>query len=136
MAEKKDPCRFTVMFNRADPNHLRVVEILNQQKHRKAQFIVNAVLHYLSCPETPTIQEATPVDKKAILEIVIHYLESRERDGARASSTNKHTSIQSRSMDKSISAHTAEAALDQAGTLLGEDGLAAIADTMNAFFRK
>lgn len=133
MAEKKDPCRFTVMFNRADPNHLRVVEVLNQQKHRKAQFIVNAVLHYLSCPETPTIQEVAPVDKQAILAIVAQYLKERghaETQPAPKSSGDWHL----RQVEKSVPAPTEETASD-VETLLGENGLAAIIDTMNAFKR-
>ena len=98
MAEKKDPCRFTVMFNRTDPNHLRVVEVLNQQKHRKAQFIVNAVLHYLSCQETPAIQEPAPVDTQAILEIVIQYLENRER-GGEVKAASGSASVQRRTVE-------------------------------------
>lgn len=135
MAEKKDPCRFTVMFNRTDPNHLRVVEVLNQQKHRKAQFIVNAVLHYLSCPETPATQEPAPVDNQAILEIVIQYLESRERGGKTARSAQP-AGVQHLPLEKKIPTPAAESALNEAETLLGADGLAAIADTMNAFFKK
>lgn len=136
MAEKKDPCRFTVMFNRTDPNHLRVVEVLNQQKHRKAQFIVNAVLHYLGCPETPATQEPAPVDKQAILEIVIQYLERLERGGTETKPTLKGAFGQRRALEKSILVSTEVTGLDESDTLLGADGLAAIADTMNAFFRK
>lgn len=136
MAEKKDPCRFTVMFNRADPNHLRVVEVLNQQKHRKAQFIVNAVLHYLNCPETPAIQESAPVDKQAILEIVVQYLERRELDCDRVKSAPKPADDWFQPMKKSMSTPAAQSTLDQAETFLGADGLLAIADTMASFLKK
>lgn len=51
MAEKKDPGKFTLGLNMADPSHRQVIDILNQQGRRKAQFIVNAILHYLHCPK-------------------------------------------------------------------------------------
>lgn len=134
VAEKKDPCRFTVMFNRADPNHLRVVEVLNQQKHRKAQFIVNAVLHYLNCPETPVIQESAPVDKQAILNIVAQYLEEREYSGTKVQPTRTQTAAtQPRQTDQRVQVCMERTVLDDAEALLGVDGLAAIADTMSAF---
>lgn len=134
MAEKKDPCRFTVMFNRTDPNHLQVVEVLNQQKHRKAQFIVNAVLHYLNCPETPVIQESVPVDKQAILNIVAQYLKEREYSGTRVQLTQAQPAAsQPRKTDQCVQIRMEGTVLDDAEALLGADGLAAIADTMSAF---
>mgnify|MGYP004668568575 CR=1 FL=1 len=51
MGEKKDSFRFTVQFNAGDPSHQQVAAILNEQGRRKAQFLVNAVTHYMNCPE-------------------------------------------------------------------------------------
>lgn len=47
MGEKKDSFRFTVQFNAGDPSHQQVAAILNEQGRRKAQFLVNAVIHYI-----------------------------------------------------------------------------------------
>lgn len=57
MAEKKIPYRFTIGFNPGDPAHRQAAEQLNQQGRRKAQFLVNAILHYIHCPETPDLPE-------------------------------------------------------------------------------
>ena len=43
---KNNAHKFTIQFNNADPQHHQAVEILNKHGRRKAQFIVNAVLHY------------------------------------------------------------------------------------------
>lgn len=55
MAEKKDPGKFTVRFNICDPQHKAVVDLLNQQGRSKAQFLTNAVLHYINCTEAPEL---------------------------------------------------------------------------------
>ena len=44
---KKDIYKFTIQFSGGDPQHQQVAEILNQQGRRKAQFLVNTVLHYI-----------------------------------------------------------------------------------------
>lgn len=46
MGSKKDPGKFTVRFNIADPQQRAAAELLNQQGRSKAQFIANAILHY------------------------------------------------------------------------------------------
>lgn len=38
MAAKKQPGRFTIQFNAADPQQRQVIELLNQQGRRKAAF--------------------------------------------------------------------------------------------------
>lgn len=45
MTAKKDPYKFTIQFNPADPTHLQTAALLNRQGRRKAQFLVNAVKH-------------------------------------------------------------------------------------------
>lgn len=47
MNGKKDPGKFTVRFNIADPQQRVAAELLNQQGRCKAQFITNAVLFYI-----------------------------------------------------------------------------------------
>ena len=60
MAQKNNPMRFTVQFSPGDPCHQQTVDILNQQGRRKAQFIVNAVMHYINCSEIPMTLIANP----------------------------------------------------------------------------
>ena len=44
---KKDPGKFTIRFCMADPRQKRAVEELNAQGRLKAQFLTNAILHYV-----------------------------------------------------------------------------------------
>lgn len=59
---KKDIYKFTIQFSGGDPQHQQVAEILNQQGRRKAQFLVNTVLHYIHCSETPDMSIRTIQD--------------------------------------------------------------------------
>jgi len=65
MFEKKDPGKFTVRFNIADPQQRTVIEVLNQQGRYKAQFLTSAVLHY-----TKEIQSVAAVSSEEIERIV------------------------------------------------------------------
>lgn len=46
MGDKKDPGKFTIRLNIADPQQQMAVELLNRQGRYKAQFITSAVLLY------------------------------------------------------------------------------------------
>ena len=77
MAQKKDRSRFSIKFRENDPAHERTICILESQGQRNiAPFLVNAVLHYVQCSETPdmshmlTNHSMPMVDKYAIEEIV------------------------------------------------------------------
>ncbi len=48
MSDKKSLNRFTIQFNTRDSTHQKVIEILNLQGRKKAQYIVNAILSYES----------------------------------------------------------------------------------------
>ena len=77
MAEKKDRAKFTLRFNMADPQQMKTVEILEQQGRRTAQFLTNAVMHYLHCPQTPEIPQQSGIGQdeleKRVLEILQRY---------------------------------------------------------------
>ena len=77
MAEKKDRAKFTLRFNMADPQQMKTVEILEQQGRRTAQFLTNAVMHYLHCPQTPEIPQQSVIGQdeleKRVLEILQRY---------------------------------------------------------------
>ena len=70
MAEKKDPGKFTVRFNAADPQQRAVIDLLNRQGRYKAQFLTSAILHYVHCSQTPDIHGTAAVDSGEIERIV------------------------------------------------------------------
>lgn len=70
MNGKKDPGKFTVRFNIADPQQREVVETLDKQGRCKAQFITNAVLHYIHGGSVPDAQTAPATNSKEIERIV------------------------------------------------------------------
>lgn len=82
MTEKKDPGKFTVRFNTADPHQRTVIEILNQQGRYKAQFLTSAILHYIHCSQTPDIHGASAVGSDEIERIVCSVLARHQTDPA------------------------------------------------------
>jgi hypothetical protein len=79
MGEKMADTRFTLQFSRTDPTHLQVAEILNRQGRRsKAQYIVNAVLHYENCDGKPNAPRSTEFDVKTIEAVVNRLLQEKE----------------------------------------------------------
>lgn len=78
MGEKKDAFRFTVQFNAGDPSHQRVAAILNEQGRRKAQFLVNAVIHYINCPESPEAAAAPKIDRQTVEQLVREILSNMQ----------------------------------------------------------
>lgn len=76
--EKKDPGKFTVRFNMADPQQKAVIDLLNQQGRYKAQFLTSAILHYVHCSETPDIRSAATVDSTEIERIVRQVLAQQQ----------------------------------------------------------
>lgn len=123
---KKDICKFTIQFNSGDPQHQQVTEILNRQGRRKAQFLVNTVLHYIHCTETPDIPQSPPINTDAIETIVRRIMEEYAQKPIRQDV---------RSMPEKKPVKTEEIAFDDAAELLGEDGMAAIRSTMASFRR-
>ena len=65
MGDKKDPGKFTIRFNIADPQQQTVVELLNRQGRYKAQFITSAVLLYAYAASGT---QATPLLNGAVLQ--------------------------------------------------------------------
>ena len=47
MDAKKDPGKFTIRFCISDPRQMKAVDELNAQGRLKAQFLTNAILHYV-----------------------------------------------------------------------------------------
>lgn len=78
MSGKKDRDRFSIKFNLNDPLHEAAVRLLEQQgPRRKAQFIANAVLHYVNCPERPEFEFGQPVDHSYVETMVLEILQQQ-----------------------------------------------------------
>ena len=131
MGGKKDRERFSIKFNENDPAHDAVIRLLEKQGPRsKAQFLVNAVLHYINCPETPDIAISQTVDRAAIEEIVAEILSQKEN----VRQTEDKTEIKSETIwkqgafkpEKKSDGEYPPKEMDQATRAL-------IADTMSAF---
>ena len=124
---KKDLYKFTIQFSEGDPLHQQTAAILNQQGRRKAQFLVNAVMHYLHCSETPDIPQPAPIDVDAIEAIVRRIMEEAKKKPLANGNEN--------SMQIKRTVTSEQTDFGDAAELLGEDGLQAISNTM-ARFRK
>lgn len=79
MAAKKQPGRFTIQFNAADPQQRRVIELLNQQGRRKAAFLTSAVLYYCGQGAVPAVPPPTP-ESAMIEQIVQKILAAKNMD--------------------------------------------------------
>ena len=130
MVEKKDLGKFTIGLNENDPAHQQVIELLNRQGRRKGQFIVNAVLHYIHCAETPDIPQAAPlaVDKRMIEEVVLRILKEQKKTNP-VSGVQQEVSQRKDSEPESLQMETAEEVLEK-------DRIATIANTLAAFRNK
>ena len=62
MDTKKDPGKFTIRFCMSDPRQKRAVDELNTQGRLKAQFLTNAILHYVEGTAAfPPQEELEPI---------------------------------------------------------------------------
>lgn len=102
-------------------------ELLEQQGRHKAQFITNAVLHYIHCPETSEIPEPQPIDRKLLEQLVMDIL---KRQGSETQTLPQKEETVRVSEPELIPEVPTE--LEK---LFGKDGLSAIASTLNAFQR-
>ena len=69
MDGKKDPGKFTFRFNLCDPQQRRAAELLNRQGRSKAQFIANAVLHYVD--GQPSVSQGAPAMDSEQLRLLV-----------------------------------------------------------------
>lgn len=131
MGGKKDRERFSIKFNENDPAHDAVIRLLEKQgPHSKAQFLVNAVLHYINCPETPDITIPQTVDRAAIEKIVAEILEQKETEKktGNKSDTRKEYAAENKTVKPEKNRD-----LEQPQKEIDEATFALIADTMSAF---
>jgi len=132
MADKKSVRRFTIQFNRADPAHRQVADILNGLEWRgKAQYIVNAVLHYISRNEKPKSRHPVVLDEKHIEMVVNKILRDRSESGADMQSVSATVG-----RIENPKQTDADVIFDVVADTLGEDGLNAISNALNMFRKK
>lgn len=132
MAEKKERERFSIKFNEKDKNHRLVIELLEEQPPRsKAQFIVNAVLHYINCTETPNMSLAQPVNRDEIKAIVLEILNQQETANKKEDITDK--SISQKAITSHDMAKTRTAEIKSPDSTMDNATLSLIADTLSAF---
>ena len=75
MAESKS--RVALQFNEYDFRHRKVLEILRSHKRHMSDMVVNAVLHYLTCPEAET-----EFSKETIRNVVKEVITDMVTDGS------------------------------------------------------
>lgn len=127
MAGKKEPGKFTIKFNEMDPAHRQVIDMLEPMGRTKAQFLANAVLHYIHCNQTPDIPQAPPTDHAMLETIVRRILAERLPEQDKQSNPPK-PSLTPKKVRKSE-----DIRFEDAAAILGKDGMAAIASTLSAF---
>lgn len=133
MKEKKDRERFSIKFNENDPAHDAVIRLLEKQgPHSKAQFIVNAILHYVNCSETPDISAAQTTDRVSIEKIVMEILNNRDNgqqdtvNGIGSRKAIREEPVPTGLQEQRTDAEPKQEAMDEAAWAM-------IADTMSAF---
>ena len=124
MGEKKDAFRFTVQFNAGDPSHQQVAAILNEQGRRQAQFLVNAVIHYINCPESPEAAAAPKIDRQTVEQLVREILSNMQPEETSTTEGNTPGEIPPTTASESIPF--------DAAAMLGEDGFHSLLNSLAA----
>lgn len=133
MYSKKAETKFTIQFSRTDPAHLRVVNILNSlERCFKAQYIVDAVLHYESNVGVPDTRRSSLVDEKHIEAVVERIL----RDKSNIISVKTSSSVPIGQVNISSPMPDTEISFNDAVENLGDDGVNIIAGALEMFRKK
>lgn len=130
MPGKKQPGRFTIQFNAADPQQRQVIELLNQQGRRKAAFLTSAVLAYYG-QAAPAWQPAA-LEPALVEEVVKKILQQRPMQPAETQS-RPPVPPQTGGSPLRPSEPTASTVVEGKETLPADD-LAAICDVIDAFW--
>ena len=73
----KDKCRKVLQFNLYDFRHKQALDILNQHPRAMTEMVVNAILHYVSCPDV-----GLEFNKESIKNTVREVLLEMQAEGA------------------------------------------------------
>lgn len=132
MGGKKQPGRFTIQFNEADPQQRQVIELLNQQGRRKAVFLTCAVLAYCGQGSAPALP--LPAIEPAIIEqIVQRALRQQAAEPLQAGKATPKAPAGPPAVTPSAQMPTLP--LPSGEGDLPDDDLTAICDTIDAFRR-
>ncbi|MEM5769285.1 MAG: hypothetical protein AAGU32_13485 [Bacillota bacterium] len=126
MSGKRYPGKFTIQFNVLDPTHRQVIDLLEPMGRTKAQFLANAVLHYIHCTQTPDIPQPAPVDHTAI-EVIVRRILAEQEQKPEQTQPQHPKKEQGKPLRQSE-----DIRFEDAAQMLGEESLAAIADTLSA----
>lgn len=123
---KKEEYRFTIQFSPTDPRHKPVVEILNSQGRRKAQYLVNAVLSYENAMEKAISGQMSPIDRETVAAIIDQILAQKT-----GQYIQKDKSSCLRPKENEI--RTEKITFENTVSEIGEESLSAIAYSIAAF---
>ena len=76
--------RIVLQFNEFDFRHRKVLDILRARPRNMTDLVVNAILHFVSCPDAE--QE---FNKNAIRDIVMEIIKEMQANGSLTLSTSK-----------------------------------------------
>lgn len=134
MGSKKEPGRFSIKFNAADPTHKTAIDLLNRQSPRgKAQFIANAILHYVHCPETPDLMTPIAADSAYIEKVIEKILKQQNITSSVRPIDQKKPDIRPQQATSFSGSDINDISPD---TGLDSDSFSAIASTLAAFRRE
>jgi len=139
MYGKKSENRFTIKFSHTDPAHLQVADTLNRQERGdKAQYIVDAVMHFINSDRVQDNLCPVRLDERHIEAVVKRILSNRQADGVAGFDTPAAAVAPSTdAIDIDVSPQPAEDIADSdISEALGEDGFNAIAGALEMFRRK
>jgi len=135
MADKKSDRRFTLQFNKKDPAHSQVADILNRLEWRgKAQYVVNAVLHYINRSDSSEAQRPA-LDERHIEAVVSRMLQGLRESGTGTLSVPSPVGQVNDSSSSMLDSGD-EIVYDDALESLGEGGYNAIAGALDMFRKK
>ena len=116
MKQKRDRGKFTIKLKENDPEHEKVIRLLESQRpHNKAQFIVDAILYYTENHERAE-NSAPAMDQAAVEAIVYDVLRKQKEEKPPDTHTEKPKQ------------HT-----DTVQTGINNEVFSLVADTMSAF---
>ena len=113
-----------MQFNAGDPSHQQVAAILNEQGRRKAQFLVNAVIHYINCPESPEATAAPKIDRQTVEQLVREILSNMQPENTPTAEGNTPGDFPPVTASESIPF--------DAAAMLGEDGFHSLLNSLAA----
>lgn len=68
--------RIVLKFNEFDFRHRKVLEILHSKPRNKTEMVVNAILHYVSCPEA-----SEEFNKESIKKLIREVIADMQQEG-------------------------------------------------------